>query len=133
LWIGLWIGIFDLADATPSMSALALVSPIEDCFQLPIVRPESAAGVSTLTSIHTKSLQPQLERCQLRIPQPVRTAGRSCSRTPGVPPASSEQLTAIALSLRDRINLGSTQRFRLVGVGLSNFRDLAQLQSPLFD
>jgi hypothetical protein len=33
LWIGLWIGIFDLADATPSMSALALVSPIEDCFQ----------------------------------------------------------------------------------------------------
>jgi hypothetical protein len=40
---------------------------------------------------------------------------------------------AIALSLRDRIDLGPTQRFRLVGVGLSNFRDLEQLQSPLFD
>jgi DNA polymerase-4 len=55
------------------------------------------------------------------------------SHTPGVPPESCEELTAIALSLRDRINLGSTQRFRLVGVGLSNFRDLEQLQSPLFD
>jgi DNA polymerase IV len=55
------------------------------------------------------------------------------SHTPGVPPGSCEELTAIALSLRGRINLGSTQRFRLVGVGLSNFRDLEQLQSPLFD
>jgi DNA polymerase-4 len=55
------------------------------------------------------------------------------SHTPGVPPESCEEFTAIALSLRDRINLGPTQRFRLVGVGLSNFRDLGQLQSPLFD
>jgi DNA polymerase-4 len=55
------------------------------------------------------------------------------SHTRGVPPESCEELTAIALSLRDRINLGPTQRFRLVGVGLSNFRDLEQLQSPLFD
>src|SRR5260370_42468729 len=47
---------------------------------LPVIRPESAARVSTLTSIHTKSLQPQLERCQLRIAQTVRTADRSCSR-----------------------------------------------------
>jgi DNA polymerase-4 len=52
------------------------------------------------------------------------------SHTPGVPPESCEELTVIALSLRDRINLGPTQRFRLVGVGLSNFRDLEQLQSP---
>jgi DNA polymerase IV len=55
------------------------------------------------------------------------------SHTPGVPPESCEELTAIALSLRERINLGSTQRFRLVGVGLSNFRDLEQPQPPLFD
>jgi DNA polymerase IV len=55
------------------------------------------------------------------------------SHTPGVPPESCEELTTIALSLRDRIDLGPTQRFRLVGVGLSNFRDLEELQSPLFD
>src|ERR1700733_7069780 len=29
--------------------------------------------------LHTKSFQPQLERCQLRIAQTVRTAERSCS------------------------------------------------------
>ncbi len=41
-----------------------------------------------------------------------------------VPPDSCEELTAIALSLRERIDLGPAQRFRLVGVGLSNFRDV---------
>jgi DNA polymerase IV len=54
------------------------------------------------------------------------------SHTPTVPPASCEELTAIALSLRERITLGSRQRFRLVGVGVSNFRDPEDPQSPLF-
>jgi DNA polymerase IV len=54
------------------------------------------------------------------------------SHTPTVPPASCEELTAIALLLRERISLGSGQRFRLVGVGLSNFRDPENLQPPLF-
>ena len=45
------------------------------------------------------------------------------SHTPHVPPASCEELTSIALSLRERISLGEQQRFRLVGVGLSNFHD----------
>jgi DNA polymerase-4 len=54
------------------------------------------------------------------------------SHTPVVPPESCEELTTIALSLRNRIDLQPTQRFRLVGVGLSNFRDVEQVQSPLF-
>jgi DNA polymerase-4 len=45
------------------------------------------------------------------------------SLTPGPPPSSSEQLTDIALKLRERVNLNPEQRFRLVGLGLSNFRD----------
>ena len=45
------------------------------------------------------------------------------SHTPCSPPASCEELTSIALSLRDRVGLTAEQRFRLVGVGLSNFRD----------
>jgi len=45
------------------------------------------------------------------------------SHTPPVPPTSCEELTAIALSLRERIDLGPDRLFRLVGVGLSNFRD----------
>jgi len=39
------------------------------------------------------------------------------------PPSSCEELTAIALSLRERIALGPQQRFRLVGVGVTNFLD----------
>src|SRR5205823_5335974 len=57
------------------------------------------------------------------------------SYTPSAPPFSCEELTAIALSLRERVGLGPQQRFRLVGVGLSNFfeRDDAALQAVLFD
>jgi DNA polymerase IV len=45
------------------------------------------------------------------------------SHTPSAPPASCEELISIALSLRERIDLGPAKLFRLVGVGLSNFRD----------
>jgi DNA polymerase-4 len=45
------------------------------------------------------------------------------SLTPAVPPSSCEAFTAIALALRDRVERRPQQRFRLVGVGLSNFRD----------
>ncbi len=45
------------------------------------------------------------------------------SHTPESPLSSCEELTDIALSLRARVDLGSEQRYRLVGVGLSNFHD----------
>ena len=45
------------------------------------------------------------------------------SHTPDIPPSSCEELTSIALGLRNRVELNPKQRFRLVGVGLSNFRD----------
>jgi DNA polymerase-4 len=58
---------------------------------------------------------------------------RSC--TPGSSPASCEELTSIALLLRERVNLGPERRFRLVGVGLSNFSEPEQLpaQPVLFE
>jgi DNA polymerase-4 len=56
------------------------------------------------------------------------------SHTPPSPPASCEELTAIVLSLRERVALGPQQRFRLVGVGVSNFlyADEVSAQSALF-
>jgi DNA polymerase-4 len=48
------------------------------------------------------------------------------SLTPQIPPASCEELTGIALALRKRVGVGAQQRFRLIGVGLSNFRDAEQ-------
>jgi DNA polymerase IV len=57
------------------------------------------------------------------------------SHTPSSPPSSCEELTAIALSLRERVGLGPRQQFRLVGVGLSNFFEPEDLsaQSALFE
>jgi DNA polymerase-4 len=57
------------------------------------------------------------------------------SFTPAVPPASCEELIGIALSLRERVEPGPATRYRLVGVGLSNFREpeeLLQTQPDLF-
>ncbi len=45
------------------------------------------------------------------------------SHTPTSPPSSCEELTAMALKLREHVGLASRQRYRLVGVGLSNFRE----------
>jgi DNA polymerase-4 len=59
------------------------------------------------------------------------------SHTPLLAPSSCEELISIALSLRERVNASPRQRFRLVGVGLSNFRepgspDESPSQSALF-
>lgn len=57
------------------------------------------------------------------------------SHTPGSAPISCDELATIALMLRDRVDLGPRQRFRLVGVGLSNFREAGEgrLQPALFE
>jgi DNA polymerase-4 len=81
-------------------------------------------------------------RNELRIPRTVVLKLKTSdfkiltrSHTPGSPPSSCEELTTIALSLRERVGLTSQQRFRLVGVGLSNFRgpDDASAQPALFE
>lgn len=56
------------------------------------------------------------------------------SHTPDAPPRGCEAFTAIALSLLARVDLPAGTRYRLVGVGLSNFRDVeeAAAQPGLF-
>jgi len=58
------------------------------------------------------------------------------SHTPASPPSCCDELTEIALMLRERVGLGPRQRYRLVGVGLSNFREPEQdatTQPALFE
>jgi DNA polymerase IV len=57
------------------------------------------------------------------------------SHTPGSPPSSCEELAEIALKLRERVDLGPQQRYRLVGVGLGNFGEQqgSTSQPTLFD
>ena len=56
------------------------------------------------------------------------------SHTPNSFPTSCSELTDAVLKLRERVELGPEQRYRLVGVGLSNFRDpqTTAAQSDLF-
>jgi DNA polymerase-4 len=56
------------------------------------------------------------------------------SLTPSSPPSTCEELTDIALTLREKVDLGPKQRFRLVGVGLSNFEQPGdvEVQPALF-
>ena len=57
------------------------------------------------------------------------------SHTPTSPPSSCEELIAIALQLQERVHLSREQRYRLVGVGLSNFREPEDMleQPTLFE
>jgi len=57
------------------------------------------------------------------------------SHTPSSPPSSCEEVTTIALALRGRVELPPEQRFRLIGVGLSNFCEPEEVsaQPALFE
>jgi hypothetical protein len=57
------------------------------------------------------------------------------SHTGSAPPSSCDELTEIALKLRERVTLGPQQCYRLVGVGLSNFREAEPIdpQPVLFE
>jgi DNA polymerase-4 len=52
------------------------------------------------------------------------------SLTPPLPPQSAQELADIAVALRERVALPDKTRYRLVGVGLSNFRDPDELPQP---
>jgi DNA polymerase-4 len=54
------------------------------------------------------------------------------SLTLPAPPSSCDEFTGIALALRERVEMGPKQLFRLVGVGLSNFQVTEDSVSPLF-
>lgn len=57
------------------------------------------------------------------------------SHTPPAPPQTEEAFIALAVGLRERVDLPPRTRYRLVGVGLANFRDEHELppQAELFD
>jgi len=52
------------------------------------------------------------------------------SHTPPLPPQSLQELADIAVGLRERVSLPEKTRYRLVGVGLGNFRDADELPQP---
>jgi DNA polymerase-4 len=99
----------------------------EDTFQQDVLLTEMEPMIRRLAE-HTWAASRQESRIARTVVLKLKTSGFKIltrSSTPVTPPSSCEQLTNIALSLRERVGLSPHQRFRLVGVGLSNFRECA--------
>jgi DNA polymerase IV len=97
----------------------------EDTFPRDVLLDEIEPMIRTLAE-KTWAASRRTERVARTVVLKLKTAQfriLTRSHTPEAPPASLEQFTAIALSLRERVALPPQTRYRLVGVGLGNFRD----------
>jgi DNA polymerase-4 len=107
----------------------------EDTFELDVPLAETEPMIRRLAE-HTWAASRKESRIARTVVLKLKTSDFKIltrSHTPPSPPSSCEELTTIALSLRERVGLGSEQRFRLVGVGLSNFFECADDQPVLFE
>ncbi len=108
---------------------------VEDTFQEDILLADTEPMIRRLTEKLWSA-----SRKEARIPRTVVLKLKTRefkiltrSHTSDSPPSSCEELTEIALKLRERVNLGPEQRYRLVGIGMSNFHELeSSRQSALF-
>ena len=98
---------------------------VEDTFEQDVLLPETEPMI--------RDLAEKLWSASRKEPRTARTVVLKLKtsefkiltrrHTPGSPPSCCEELTDIALKLRERVDLGPLQRYRLIGVGLSNFQD----------
>lgn len=75
-------------------------------------------SISLWQALTSRSLRGRTVTVKLRTPD-FRTVTRRL--TPPEPPSSADELNSIASSLLERFDFGSNARFRLAGIGLSNF------------
>ena len=112
---------------TQSMSA-------EDTFESDVLLDETDAMIRRLAE---KVWQGSLKESRIArtVVLKLKTAEFSIvtrSHTPSAPVSSCDELIGIVLGLRERVLLGKGQKFRLVGVGLSNFTDPESPDDLLF-
>jgi DNA polymerase-4 len=96
---------------------------VEDTFEHDVVLPETEVMIRRLAE-KLWSASRKESRIARTVVLKLKTSEFTIltrSHTPAAPPSSCEELTKIALMLRARVTLSSKQRFRLVGIGLSNF------------
>ncbi len=122
----------------------------------PVEPDQPVQSISSEDTFATDLLLSELEPHILRIAEKAWTASRKTERvgrtvvlklktaqfriltrsfTPETPPASAREFIDIALALRERVHLPAATRYRLVGVGISGFRDRDEtvVQAGLFD
>ena len=104
---------------------------VEDTFQEDVLLLETEPVIRRLaeklwSASQKEEREPRTVVLKLKTKE-FKVLTRSC--TPDRPPSSCAELTEIALQLRDRVHLGSQQRYRLVGLGLSNFQEPQKTES----
>jgi len=109
----------------------------EDTFERDLPLAEIEPMIRRLAA-KTWSQTPKTERIGRTVVLKLKTSDFHIitrSLTPAHPPRSEPEFVDIAVSLRDRVELPPRTRYRLVGVGLGNFRDERELlpQAELFD
>ena len=97
----------------------------ENTFATDVTREEAAAWITEQAgklweSLEQRSMRGRTVTVKLRTPD-FKTATRQLS--PPEVPASGAEIATIAVSLLDRFEFAPDARFRLVGVGVSNFLD----------
>jgi DNA polymerase-4 len=98
---------------------------VEDTFEHDVLLPETEPMIRRLTEKlwSASRKEPRVARTVVLKLKTSEFKILTRSHTPVSPPSSCEELIDIALKLRERVELGPRQRYRLVGIGLSNFRE----------
>ena len=97
----------------------------ENTFETDLTRDEVAEWIREhaprlWNDLQKHELRGRTVTVKLRTPD-FRTATRR--QTPEAPPSSAEELTSIAIALLDRFDFGENAKYRLAGIGVSNFPD----------
>lgn len=103
----------------------------EDTFQVDLPLVEVGATIADLGA-KVWSQVGKTERIGRTVVLKLKTADfriLTRSHTPSAPLRSAAELVEIALALRERVNLPPTTRYRLVGVGIGNFRDADEVDA----
>jgi DNA polymerase-4 len=109
----------------------------EDTFARDLLLEELGPHIETLAKKSWLAAEKEGERIGRTVVLKLKTRDFQVltrSLTPADPPATLGEYTAHALALRERVELPSRTRYRLVGVGLANFtpRDELHAQGALF-
>ena len=97
---------------------------VEDTFQEDVLLPETEPMIRRLAEKLWSASRKEVRIARTVVLKLKAKEFKILTRsyTGSAPPSSCTELTEIALKLRERVTLGPQQRYRLVGVGLSNFR-----------
>jgi len=107
----------------------------EDTFERDVLLPEIEPMLQRLAEKVWAGAQKEPARIGRTVVLKLKTSDfhiLTRSHTPPQPPASVAELLEIALALPARVGLPARTRYRLVGIGLANFRDADAFAPQLF-